>query len=1297
MDEIENTGDALEGAAVLPLAPAAAPSAGLSLPYISRRGRPMMASWSDLHGQEPTRGLTPIFGEIEEPKQGPAPTLEETWDASMVLHNAPRAALELAARPDFEPDRDPTAWLNSGWFKGSRYEAIYSSHFQGVRSEREALSIKARIDGEEHAQEIRNRSGFVGILTDIAAGTLDPINLIPIGGGLRMGTKTGRIAVAAATTSAGAAATVAAQEAILHAAQETRTTAESVFAIGAASLLGGVLGAGIGALARADLDQLARAIKLIPSTREEEAAAYRQMLGLPGSAGAAATDAARGSGELKGALGGERVFGWQDPLIRLHTSEFASARNTVRDLAEAPLTLAENADGVATTIGGSVETRIKMANAPLARALLDMDDAFQRYYFGKPTVAGPLRAELARLTGRGGGKMTYREFKEAVFDALLAGDVHAVPEVAEAAQALRARVLNPLRDEAMEFVPGFRQQVEDMAEAGVDAGYVPRVYNTEAIRAGRSRFVSVLTSHFMARQADLERKIADLELKGEKIDDAMRLSAGMSEAEVRSLAEEVTDTILGHNPGRMMLPSDIVAGPRGALKERTLNIPTSLIRDFVERDPEVLGLIYTRTMATDTNLVRRFGSADMREQIAKVNDEANARIAAATTEKERARIDKQRRADIRDIEGIRDRLRGTYALPTNPEGLANRAGKVVRNLNYLRLLGGMTLSAIPDIAKPMFQHGLTRTLGTMFHPFVRGLRTAKLAGNEVKLAGTALDMVLDSRVMAIADIMDDFGRGSKFERGLHAATRRFGVVSLMAPWNATIKQFTGIISQTRMLQSIERVVAGKASRKEIEYLAANGIDAPMADRIWAQFHGGEQPVSTTKPATAPAGITKNGKTFRDTREEGVQYHGSRQGEVKADSGHYTSKDYYGQGFYTTNAMDVAFGYSKGSGGIYRVEPVRPLNIYDAEQPMTAEMRAALTPPTDSSTLDALILDALEGNEITRAAPVKSVRALYDRLRQEGTAEGLSADSIQDAFETINEVLRRQGFDGLSHRGGDLTGAPAHKVEIYFDPENDIRMTKVDADDFAAPAAAAETSTKTEARAGHGVRDGAVWWANTEAWTDRQAVEAFRAALVRDVDRAIVTPGQDKPLWFSTGVGKIIAQFKTFGVASIQRTLLSGLQQRDMAALNGTLLMLALGAVSYAVKSAARGQPTSDDPKKWAVEALDQSGLLGWLMDANNGMEKFTRGRIGLSAITGEYASRYQSRNSMGALLGPTFDVVTDAMQMTGSAFSGDWKAGDTHALRKVLPLQNLFYIRQLLDRAEAGVNGAFGIPMQKRN
>lgn len=966
------------------------------------------------------------------------------------------AAADLLTRPQYkmEPGFSPLPVI-----KGTKYEEFYLDSFVGAGSEAETRDIMARLDREEVYRQNLAAGGWRGMVASMLAGVVSPTSLVPIGGWLKAGATGTRIAVRSAEGAAVVGATVAGQEAILQAAQESRSATETAFAVAMGVAVGGVLGPFV--KSRAELDAITRKMQEYPATAAEEAQAWNRAV----SAGAAATDAARGSGELAGAMGAEKAFSFQDPLIRLQTSPFVSARNTVRDLAETPLTLAENADGIATTIGGAIDTRVKMAHAPLSIALSEMDTLYSRYFFGDVRRFAPARGTASVMMGRGGGKLSYSAYKEAVWEALLNGDVHAIPEAAEAARTLRSRVFDPLKDEAI----AARLFPEDIKPLD-DVGYVPRLYDTNVIRARRTDFTSILAKHFEARQADILEEIAELERRtGAENVDPKAIKPKMEELtpnEIKALAEEITDTILGNSPARVLTPADLTQGPRGPLKERVLRIPTSLIRDFVEKDPEVLARRYTQTMAADIGLVKRFGSTDMADQIAKINDEANAQIAAMTGEKAKAKIDAQRRAAIRDLAAIRDRIRGNYALPDNPDGLLVRSGRVARNLNYLRLLGGMTLSAIPDMAKPVMVYGLTRTMRTAFTPMVRGLKTVKLAAKEVKLAGTALDMVLDSRVMAIADIMDDYGRGSKFERALQTGTQKFGLVSAMAPWNAAIKQFVGIIGQTKILQSVERVVAGKATRKEVEYLASNGIDANMADRIWKQFDG------------------------------------------------------------------------------------------------------------------------------------------------------------------------------------------------------------------------------------TGVRDGDVWWANTESWTDRQAVESIRAALVRDVDRVIVTPGQDKPLWMSTEMGKLIGQFRSFNIASTQRTLIAGLQQRDRAAFEGMVMMLGLGALSYYLKMEIGGYDVSSDPAKWATEAFDRSGLAGWIGDANNMVEKLTRGHIGLSAFTGEQATRYASRNALGALLGPTFDQVGDAIQITGSAFAGDWTAADSRAFRKLVPLQNLFYIRSLFDKVEAGANQALGIPQR---
>lgn len=1510
-------------------------------------------------------GLTPRAGPLAEPET-PA-GWGEGAGAAWRLGNDVLNVMDLASRPQFpvEPDHDPLSIIGN-----TRYEDDYLDRFVGSGSAAETRAIMAQIDKENEDRSTVARSGFWGWLNSVAAGAASPTTLLPVAGWLGTAarvSRAGRIALTAAEGAAVAGGAVAAQEAILHGAQRTRTLDESVWNVAGASILGGLLSGVAGGLSRQAVDDLVQRASRLPATRSDEAAAFRA---LASDAGAAASDAARGSGELKGALGAEKVFGrgipgtptiGQDPLIRLQTSPFQSARNTVRDLAESPLTLAENEAGVATTIGGAVETQAKMAQGPLAEALNEVDRQFSTYYFGGEKRFARARSELDRALGRAGSRMTFAQFNDAVFDALLAGDVHPVPEVQAAAAALRRRVFDPLKDDAIK-AGLFAEDVKPE----MDAGYAPRVYNRERIAARRDEWTRVLQGWLetqtaaaargaeavgkkldekrfdiqsaqdrideelgrfndrraalraeatklreqqaatgkeltgaqkalvdeergavRARQAVYMELLADLKrgrpkdatpdvldfikgrggirlqrldalgrrkfatdrgqeladaLKGSRrgrgvisdkgldpdqmlqlaidegylkvgsglddlvsavddtlkgnpafsalddvavarramindvrrvldergvdvpsmtladlerelavpgraetpamakiakeiediaarydsatlrLEDVMRLAddlrelapdlaektkagraamresakearalerrvselqgrADLSQAELRAIVDEVTDTILGHSPSRMMMPADIVAGPRGPLKDRTLRIPTALIRDFVERDPEMLARLYTRTMATDVGLVRKFGSTDLAEQLRKINDEADAASASAKTEAERRAVDADRKRALRDVAAIRDRLRGAYAIPNEPDGLIVRAGRVARNVNYLRLLGGMTVSALPDLARPVMVHGLTRVMGTAFTPFIKGLATAKLAAGEVKLAGTALDMTLDSRVMSMADIMDDYGRGSKFERGVADATRRFGVVSLMAPWNAAMKQFAGIVTQTRVLQGVEKVVKGTASKKEIEYLAANGIDSAMADRIWRQFDGEPAAAKPALDAGAPAGEGQ-GIPFKGFDEvAGRQPVALRGDELAPDLWTASVGELVKR---LSPRIREMFGNKTVTNAVDR-QPILipPSGIKHALSGKVGRDAIAVMAKLDE--LIAGAVPAHSGPDKLGRPNIKAVH-LYDNVA-----------SIDGREVPIRMVVRetadgRRYYDHFDMRGdgepatGNALGGDGPVASGSPGSASGPRLERV--------SAGAEAASGRNI--GHGVRDGQVWWANTEAWTDREAVSALRAAIVRDVDRTIVTPGQDKPLWMSTELGKTIGQFKTFGIASVQRVLLSGLQQRDAAALNGTLMMLALGAVRYAIMAKLRGAELSDDPRKWAVEALDGSGLIGWLMDANNISEKLTRGRVGLSAVSGgQVASRYQSRGVVGAMLGPTFDLATNAASMIGDASAGDWSATDTRMARQMVPLQNLFYTRWLFNAVEDGINGAFGVPAKK--
>ncbi len=159
---------------------------------------------------------------------------------------------------------------------------------------------------------------------------------------------------------------------------------------------------------------------------------------------------------------------------------------------------------------------------------------------------------------------------------------------------------------------------------------------------------------------------------------------------------------------------------------------------------------------------------------------------------------------------------------------------------------------------------------------------------------------------------------------------------------------------------------------------------------------------------------------------------------------------------------------------------------------------------------------------------------------------------------------------------------------------------------------------------HGKVEDGVYIANTLEWSGANAAaarDAFRSAVVRDVDRVTVTPGQDKPLWMSTEQGAIVGQFKSFGVASVEKTLLSGIQQRDASTFSGIMMMMALGGITYAIKEKVAGREVSTEPLVLVGNMADRSGLFGWLVVsliclAGNCWQWMARGSRQLTPRTG---------------------------------------------------------------------------------
>ncbi|MGJ7330310.1 hypothetical protein [Morganella morganii] len=1034
----------------------------------------------------------------------------------------------------------------------------YADAFIHSQSPQETSAIKQRINRQMQDITLRNESGAAGFFSSVAMGVIDPINVAAtfIPGGLAV--RGGSVARTAGTLALSNAGAGVLSETALSATQETRTLTESALNVAFDATLGGVMGSAIqlvknrGALAAKFRNDV---------IGEQQTQPQNIPNNIPGdrSIGAAEVfDTTLEQEAIKGPSFVNRTMN-VSPVGRVAQSPSKIARQVNQQLAENNFTYAKNEEGIASF--GAVETAVRRFDALIYKQVESTRDYYKQY-------------KQAARTGDD-TRMSHIEFSEAVGDAMRNGDQHAIPQVAEAARAIRP-IVEQTKNHMVEL--GILREGVKVTTA---ESYFPRIYKFDKILSDRSEFKKVIadwlgetnqiavnkaqgsldkavagieraensrpaaeklgaeireaeswsgkktellsevdknirligekqavtdelsalrglekqTKKQAKRQAQLERKLSvidgaeqtlpKLQRHLEILDKprqfrneharlsrhanslarfdrrrqaAMRRMEPMAREELEAAADDIINKIIGAPAG--IVPGELIPDGltkhAGFTKARTLNIPDERIKDFLESDVNYVIENYIRQVAPEIELTKRFGRVDMDGQIKAITEDYNRLISEAATPKDRAKLEKRRDADLRDIRAMRDRLLGTYGAPKDPSSFFVRAGRVARHVNFLRLLGGMTISSLPDMARPIMQHGLRSALKPL-GKMMTDISKMRIAKADLREMGIGLEYALSSRSKVIADLNDPYSRRSFLERGLEWSSQKFGNFTLMNQYTDTMKMWSGLITQSKVLNAANAVAGGKKlSKKEITKLAHIGIDESMLRRIADQY-------------------------------------------------------------------------------------------------------------------------SLHGEDL----------------------------------------------DGL------LTG-------------------------------------------------------HSHLWDDRVVREAFQSAILKDVRTTVITPGiGDTPLMMSSELGKIVMQFKTFFFATHNRALVSGIQSGDASFYYGALLQVGLGSLVYVLKSMMAGREINTDPANLVKEGLDWSGMMGWLGEPNNALENLSGGTYGMSAMFGgPPASRYQSRNGIGALLGPTFDLGGDIKNITAGVLNGEFDDREVRSVRKLLPFQNLFYLAPLLNQVE---------------
>lgn len=697
------------------------------------------------------------------------PPLMDTIAAAARQSTLAGAAVERILQHDPDMPEAPPGWdpLNdiAGYedHAGALSTAQTPSHLQGM---------KDRIRSQRMDQDVLQRAGWGGKAASFVGTVIDPSFLasiaVPEIGLARMG--------AVATAAARGAAAAGTYEAGMHQLQDDRTAKETLWNVGGAAVLSGVLGHILHSLPTSEYKNVAGSVA-------------EDMAGVRSEAGAAAVSKvgtlseesiARGGATLSKVLNKTPLVGTDLDVVM--NSDSPTAHNVLQQLADVTPILNKNREGIATPT--SVESFVGRHEARVADFV---DEANHQW------------ADYKREGAPGG--LNHGDFYTQIAAAARSEDFHAIPQVQKAAQFLRSRVFDPLKNDA-DSLGMFGENGPKLIGA---PSYFRRMYDREAIRANLAEWHDTLFNHFSKEQPT-----------GAKIGegpDAKPEMVAPDRSEITAAVEDVTKKILGNDIGQANFATKITVGAAGPLKERTLDIPDNLIEKFLVNDPLKVARAYVRELAPQVEMTKRFGDVDMKQQLQNVGDEYNVmrdKVRTSTTDakaksKKLDTLNQQEKRTQEALIRVRDRVLGRAGRisPDAGEGArkAVAAARGWRNWVASAKLGGTAITGgAMDTARIASQYGFLPTISKLtklvVSPAYRNLSMA-----QARRVGSAVEVALSRRVNIATDGARTDGWTEKMANGVYKWTG----LSHTTDFNRTL---AATLFENQVLKASEKVAAG---------------------------------------------------------------------------------------------------------------------------------------------------------------------------------------------------------------------------------------------------------------------------------------------------------------------------------------------------------------------------------------------------------------------------------------------------------------------------------------------------------
>lgn len=995
------------------------------------------------------------------------------------------------------------------------------------------------------------------------------------------------------------------------------------------------------------------------------------------------------------------------PTLRIFSSDSVQAKRMMADMAETALVFEDNARGIPTSYNGPPLDRLIRAQTHqlMIAANKHLEDEFVAYRYGDTPPRLPLeRSVYEDLRGQAAGKMSFAQFKGLVSEALYSGDRSTIPQVELAAQHLRRDVVDPVARyaQSVKGPDGRPMLAEELGPPSGDKSYAPRVWNKEAIIAKRNDANRVFTDWLQNEQAtkaaakdrliDLKFRHDDIALNASRMDRKLAVFEKRIAETDQALKERAmetnraTDRVETLEERNAQIDADaeelrqVLAESRSAVTARDADPFDMEMYDNLRRDLATLqrrrvrneirrdeaGIPVSASQSRFMDLADRKARYEMMRDVltsARANEESQRLVLREKMEEEvnnwqgntsrEAKTALAARAEAERVRALKQAAQVYQGKGDRLTGADAAVDKAVDNV--IKSARDLTREELSLRADEIIDRLIGSPDGRLSYD------TKPIVGEPKYTGGQEVRGHLRGREFAIPSaLVKDFIENdtqhliSSYLRSIlpdTMLTQRFGDFEMREGFRKLNEEYA---ARGAGMTEAQLIALNRERQGNIRDLAAT------RDRLRGVYGWTDDPLQ--RNAARVAAVARNwnvvsdlgtvtANSFNDAGAGGVFRHGIM--NVMHDSWRPMFMALTGNPTLAKAYREQAKAASIGVEGILGRSAHNLGDVIDNYRP-GSKFERGLAWVTEKS----MIVNLLGPWTDTMKTMASGVAAAEVLRTVERVATGAEAgrDLEKLAAASIDRAMAVKIWENFSDGGGAV-----------------IEGTPV---------------------------------ANTADWKSMSARQAFEAAISREADIAVVTPGAEKPLWLSRPIAGLIGQFKGYIAASYERTLIAGLQQRDARTLQGLLVAVGAGMLSYRLYTWLSGREASDNPADWVKEGISRSGVLSWFFEANEDLARFTKGASDVNRLYG--ATRpllRRDQSGLEALLGPTYSRLEGLSGAVGDGIRailpGDkpkivWTAQDTHKLRQVLLFQNLMGVRILFDKVEDGINDALGIPARRK-